>query len=440
MAGEREGAKGPSDLATEILAREEVTSRGLRLVAHWNGGSVAVDLPASGTITMGRGEGADVLLDATSVSRRHATLHLGDPLFVEDLGSSNGTFVDGQRLAPQTKVVVRVGNLIEVGTVLVGLHGNAKAAAPPVEVDDVTVAAPAMVRAIQLADLVARGKLSVLIQGETGVGKELVAARIHAQSPRRAGPFRVLRCASVEEAQVDAELFGLDKDGPSAGQAGLLEQANGGTLVLDDLGDLPLGTQGKLLRVIEAGAVTRVGGHVARPVDVRLVACTSRGLESLVAAGRFRQDLYFRLDGFSLRVPALRDRLEDIPALARAFAREAARDEGRQEPTLEADAVARLVAHAWPGNVRELKTVIVRTVLFEPSASIRAEHLAWTSAERGRDSAESRERQRVAEALEKSAGNQTRAAKLLGISRRTLLNRLDAFGLPRPRKKADEDE
>ncbi len=409
-------------------------------MAHWNGGSVAVDLPASGTITMGRGEGADVLLDATSVSRRHATLHLGDPLFVEDLGSSNGTFVDGQRLAPQTKVVVRVGNLIEVGTVLVGLHGNAKAAAPPVEVDDVTVAAPAMVRAIQLADLVARGKLSVLIQGETGVGKELVAARIHAQSPRRAGPFRVLRCASVEEAQVDAELFGLDKDGPSAGQAGLLEQANGGTLVLDDLGDLPLGTQGKLLRVIEGGAVTRVGGHVARPVDVRLVACTSRGLESLVAAGRFRQDLYFRLDGFSLRVPALRDRLEDIPALARAFAREAARDEGRQEPTLEADAVARLVAHAWPGNVRELKTVIVRTVLFEPSASIRAEHLAWTSAERGRDSAESRERQRVAEALEKSAGNQTRAAKLLGISRRTLLNRLDAFGLPRPRKKADEDE
>ena len=389
---------------------------------------------------MGRGEGADVLLDATSVSRRHATLHLGDPLFVEDLGSSNGTFVDGQRLAPQTKVVVRVGNLIEVGTVLVGLHGNAKAAAPPVEVDDVTVAAPAMVRVIQLADLVARGKLSVLIQGETGVGKELVAARIHAQSPRRAGPFRVLRCASVEETQVDAELFGLEKDGPSAGQAGLLEQANGGTLVLDDLGDLPLGTQGKLLRVIEGGAVTRVGGHVARPVDVRLVACTSRGLESLVAAGRFRQDLYFRLDGFSLRVPALRDRLEDIPALAQAFAREAARDEGRQEPTLEADAVARLVAHAWPGNVRELKTVIVRTVLFEPSASIRAEHLAWTSAERGRDSAENRERQRVAEALEKSAGNQTRAAKLLGISRRTLLNRLDAFGLPRPRKKADEDE
>ncbi len=332
------------------------------------------------------------------------------------------------------------------------------AAAPPTAMDGVR----GVIRQI------ANGELSVLISGETGVGKELCAEMIHRLSPRAARPFVKLNCSALVESLIESELFGHEKGaftGALSAHEGLLEAGNGGTVFLDEIGELPLGVQSKLLRVLEQRVVRRVGAATERKVDVRFICATNRDLGDEVNSGRFRRDLYYRINGLTLAVPALRERKSEIVPLARAFANRA---RGGAPVTLGREVIAALEYHSWPGNIRELRNTIERAALLSSGGTIRPSHLVLEST---RDSAVTipverytpnklertssdrissptlppgdkslasavaeLERQRILDALEQCGGNQTRAARLLGISRNTLLARLDEYGLPRPRK------
>jgi transcriptional regulator with GAF, ATPase, and Fis domain len=300
--------------------------------------------------------------------------------------------------------------------------------------------------------------VSVLVLGETGVGKGALAREIHDRSRRASKPFVVINCASSTELLLERIVFGYEPHalpGAAGAQLGAIESAHGGTLVLDEVAELPLALQGKLLDVLDRYELTRIGAARATRVDTRFIATTNRDLARDVAEGRFRQDLYFRLKGIAYRVPPLRDRVDDIARLAHAFVDEAARRLGVATPALSAGALTALRAYAWPGNVRELAHVIERAVLAcdtsdaHANGTIEAKHLALEGSlhaslrarERSADAREASgdaERRRVLDAIAKSGGNQREAARILGISRGTLAKRLTAFGIARPRKRAPD--
>jgi DNA-binding NtrC family response regulator len=335
-----------------------------------------------------------------------------------------------------------------------------------------------MRRVYDFATRMAQGTISVLILGETGVGKEVLAETIHRLSPRSARPFVRLNCAAFTDSLVESELFGHERGaftGAAQAKPGLLETADGGTVFLDEVGELPASLQVKLLRVLETREVVRVGGLKPQKIDVRFIAATNRDLEAEVLAGTFRQDLYFRLNGATVVIPALRERLSELTSLADSFVLQICQQLGRTSPAISPDARAILGKYSWPGNIRELKNVIERAVLLCSGEEIRAHHLpiekmgevlprnrvssrvptppknaaaSDSSAPRTDPSPTNGAPERVTsppdklgaqrtvilDALAKCAGNQTRAAKLLGISRRTLVSRLDALGVARPRK------
>ncbi len=312
------------------------------------------------------------------------------------------------------------------------------------------VADPQMTALHALVKRVAQGDISVLLLGETGVGKEVFAEAIHQASPRAGKPFQKFNCAAFTETLLESELFGHEKGaftGAVKAKVGLIESANGGSVLLDEVGEMPLSTQAKLLRVLEAKEVLRVGDVKPRPIDVRFIAATHRDLEDQVTKGGFRQDLFFRLNGISLVIPPLRERVAELESLAKHFITRASKQFGRSpEPTLTPEALAMLKAYRWPGNLRELRNMIERAVLLITDKHIRPEDLPLdklTSTPLTRPASEApagageevdAERARIIAALETHGGNQTLAARALGISRRTMLNRLDAYAIPRPRK------
>ena len=291
-----------------------------------------------------------------------------------------------------------------------------------------------------------------------------MATRIHELSARARGPFLPLSCAALPEAMLEGELFGYERGaftGAVASRAGLIESAEGGTVFLDEIGELPLSTQVKLLRVVENREVFRLGDRRPRKVDVRFIAATHRDLEGLVAEGRFREDLYFRLDGISIEIAPLRTRRGLIAELARRFLEEACKKNKRQPLVLTDASLEALLAHDWPGNIRELRNVMDRAAVLSNGVFVEPDGLfstgklsAYGTSSDGtapvsrdapvavmrapvsslREAVVTAEGQRIREALERAAGNQTRAARLLGISRRTLLRRLDVHGIERPRK------
>jgi DNA-binding NtrC family response regulator len=587
--------------------------RGAKLLVMGNGAVETHALPDSGTVIVGRAPAAGVRIDDPSISRKHALLHVGSTIQVEDLGSANGTLLRGTRLEPGERQEVLPGDAIEVGAwtmmiqypsalsarpqrlwphgyfearlesecaraerkqsalAVLRLHagqgvrpetvqealasklsseeiaasygpgeyeillveGSAERAgeigeailkqlrqagavspryglaafprdgrtpevliakacdgvrgvepeerpAGPIVVED-----PAMQQLHKLIDRVASGSISVLILGETGVGKEIIAETIHRRSPRAAKTFTRLNCAALSDTLIESELFGYEKGaftGAERTKPGLLETAQGGTIFLDEVGELPMSTQVKLLRVLEERMVLRVGALKPRPIDVRFVSATNRNLESEIAAGRYRQDLYFRLNGITITVPPLRERTAEVASLAQLFVRQICRQDGRSyEPRISKEALRLLVGYGWPGNIRELRNLIERAVLLSGGDEILPEHLPLdkmtpapggaasgllspaparpaapsTSARSSTpvaapmlaggggfddgpatllDEMQAFERDRIVEALERCGGNQTQAAKLLGIARRTLIKRLDLYAIQRPRK------
>ncbi|HPF36547.1 MAG TPA: sigma-54 dependent transcriptional regulator [Candidatus Krumholzibacteria bacterium] len=285
---------------------------------------------------------------------------------------------------------------------------------------------------------VAPSDATVLIRGESGTGKEVAARAIHAASARAKGPFVAVNCAAISGTLLESELFGYRKGaftGAEEDREGLFEAADGGTLFLDEIGEAAPEVQAKLLRVLQERKINRVGDPREREVDVRVLAATNRPLEEAIAAGRFREDLYYRLQVFPLAVPPLRERKDDIPLLAHAFLK----DLGRPRAVLPRDAVARLQAYAWPGNVRELRNVVERAHILAGPDPIGPEHVllqvgaAAPSAKADPEphdlNLERHEKRLIRLALDRAEGNKTEAARLLGITRRTLYSRLNLLGL-----------
>jgi two-component system, NtrC family, response regulator AtoC len=588
-AARRGAASGHAGLSLVVLGDEQLAT---------------YPLPATGSITIGRSSKCDIPIFEKSISRRHAVLHLEDPIAIEDLDTANGTRVGGERIAAHVPTQIKQGEVIELGDVsilvqrrssataprrlwshgyfegrladeceragdgtvfsIVFLHCDAK---PPLEAIQATlaqlvrpidvageygageyevllvdtaaeaaepkaaaiveqlqrhgvasragiacfprdgrspdqllahassharpspavttsgfvVADRAMIQLRRVIERVAAGTLSVLLLGETGVGKEILAELVHRKSPRKHKPFVRLNCAAVTESLLESELFGHERGaftGAVATKPGLLETANGGTVFLDEIGEISAALQVKLLRVLEERMVMRVGALRGAPIDVRFVAATNRDLEQEIARGRFRQDLYYRLAGITLVIPPLRERVSEIAPLVQSFIAGVSTQRGRA-PQVSPETMTLLEAYSWPGNIRELRNVVERAVLLCGDGTIRAEHLPVekmqatyptfraeppraTGGDHGsiasagstaddRDVADDpafhargldalypgdAERDRIIAALEVCRGNQTKAAAILGMSRRTLIYRLERYRLPRPRKPA----
>ena len=307
--------------------------------------------------------------------------------------------------------------------------------------------APAMRRLLETISRVAPKDITVLVGGETGTGKELVASLVHAQSIRSSAPLVVFNCAAIPGELAEAELFGHARgaftDAVEA-RRGFFAQADGGTLVLDEVGELPPTVQAKLLRVLQQGEIQPIGAGRVERVDVRVVACTNRNLAAEVREGRFREDLYYRLAVVELVVPPLRDRREEIPALAAEFARRYGERFGNEDVQLSAELVELLCHAPWPGNVRELENAVARMVALGTGAEIGVEAFARAPSLAAaktvakpiteetpslRDEIETVERSVIARTLAAVRGNQSEAARRLGLARGTLMDRLRKYGL-----------
>jgi DNA-binding NtrC family response regulator len=371
--------------------------------------------------------------------------------------------------AEEVKIVLR--NIVEKGRLtrevvyLRGLHDR-------VVEREIIGEAPAVRELQERVEKMAKAAVTtLLITGESGSGKELFARYAHRFVAERAGgdgfaPFVQVNCAAVPEALLESELFGHEKGAftdAREDKKGLFELAQGGTLLLDEIGEMPLKTQAKLLRVLEERAVLRVGGLKPRPIDVRVLAATNRDLRAEIAQGTFRADLYYRLNGLSLTVPPLRERGAEIVPLAEYFCTRSAEALSKSRPSFDPETLLALTRYEWPGNVRELRSVIERAVLLSrngvivpdnlpdevvrpPAISRRMQtstmpppSLAFGDDDEGSQvkslphEMEKLERRRIMDALEKCHGNQTRAAALLGMSRRVLISRMERYNLPRPR-------
>jgi len=300
---------------------------------------------------------------------------------------------------------------------------------------------PAIRRALGLVRRVAPTRSTVLVTGETGTGKELIARAIHEISPRAEGPFVAVVCSALPESLLEAELFGHRKGsftGAHADRPGLVEEAHGGTLFLDELATIPVDVQVKLLRVLEERRIRRVGGGGTVPVDFRLVAATNEDLEEAVEEGRFREDLFYRLNVFPIRVPPLRERREDIALLAEHFRRRFAEENDVEAPAILPETLVRMQEYPWPGNVRELEHFVERAMLlyagqsairFEPTTR-RGRGKAGDLLSRAEDEVwdlDRLEREYILRVLEEAGGNRTRAAEILGVHRRTLARRMERY-------------
>jgi DNA-binding NtrC family response regulator len=440
--------EGSRETAIEASNGDPAFSRGDLLVAVGNGQFVSHEI-ASDTIVIGRDPKCDLMIDHPSLSRKHAKVRLVGPASVQDLESTNGTRVSGRVIkgGEPVDLIGRAG--FEIGpfafVVVTRRVGRSSSYSPPnpLRIDDPTSAgATGLLREFAGTDV------NILITGETGVGKEVLAATVHELSGRR-GDFVQVNCAALSETLLESELFGYERGaftGAVAQKPGLIEAAANGTLLLDEIGEVPLALQAKLLRAIERREVTRLGATRPIAVDVRIISATNRDLVAAVAGGMFRADLFYRLDGVTLVIPPLRERPTAIAPLAMKFL-EAARRRQQRAATISSDALAVLAAHPWPGNVRELRAVMERASVIARDGEVRAEHLALTrtvsmtrdvpeATVAALDAEQAADRQRVLQALDECAGNQTRAARMLGISRTTMITKLRIYKIRRPTVKS----
>jgi DNA-binding NtrC family response regulator len=476
-------------------SQASVALRTLELIVYVRQDSVRFPLPEAGEVSIGRGPRNDVRIDDSSVSRNHVVLRIShSKIEVEDLGSSNGTTLLRERredsLAEETStgvsrdnqlqagkpVSMAVGDMLRVGTVLVlvsrhtpstghdALRRHETVKPPslaPATFGPAVLVDPEMQRLYALATRAAQSDIPILVLGETGVGKEVLAETIHQRSKRQGGPFLRLNCAALSESLLESELFGHEKGaftGATGARVGLLESTDGGTVFLDEIGELPLQTQAKLLRVLEERRVLRLGSTKPRTIDVRFVTATNRDLETEISRGRFRGDLFYRISGVQLRLPPLRERRSEIAPLAKFFLDRFCARSGIRAPVISEGAIATLESSAWPGNVRQLRNVMEQAPLLAGDGVVLSEHVMTTRSapaqslyDLDEDNSEATDlfspptlvgsrrlvhagREQIVAALTQCGGNQTRAAEVLGISRRTLINRMEEYGLPRPKK------
>ena len=296
-----------------------------------------------------------------------------------------------------------------------------------------------MLQMIELGKEAAASKATVLIQGESGTGKEVLARFIHANSPRSSQPFVAVNCAAIPEGLLESELFGHEKGaftGAVNRQTGKFEWAHRGTILLDEISEMPLTLQAKLLRVLQEHEIERVGGRKPVPVDIRVIATTNRRLKDYAAAGKFREDLYYRLNVIPLNIPPLRERKGDIPFLVEHFIRKHSRGGNQPQPRMGQETIQHFLHYDWPGNVRELENMVERWLVLYQGGFLSSGHLflnegaaALPPASLGKPTMSVREMERalIMETLQATNGNRTQAAKVLGISLRTLRNKLREY-------------
>ncbi len=419
----------------------EVRRFGLR---HVGGKTVVAPYEStSERCSLGAHEKNDVVIADSTVSRFHAEIEIRPRgAFIRDLESRNGTYVDGVRVEGAW---LGHGSSVRVGKTLLRFEALGGVNRVPLSRSDMfgsLFGASAGMRAVfAILEKVAPSDATVLVEGETGTGKEEVASSIHAESRRAEGPFVTLDCGAIPPNLLESELFGHDKGaftGAVSAREGVFEAAHGGTLFLDELGELPLGMQPALLRVLERGEVRRVGETASRPVDVRVVAATNRDLRKEVSAGRFREDLYYRLAVFHLRVPPLRERPEDIPGLTDVLLRRMGLSPADADRLLTPELRAQLANGRWPGNVRELRNYLSRVVVLGevlPITPADDEPRPW-HVDPSKPYADARnlalaqfERDYVAALLDHHRGNVSAAARAAGMARPYLHRLLRRHGL-----------
>jgi transcriptional regulator with PAS, ATPase and Fis domain len=458
-------------LATD--SEQDVTSRvaPAHAMRIWSVVLAVVDGPSRGAraavgseiARIGTAAGNDLVVIDRTVSRFHCELSVrGNTIIIRDCGSTNGTLIDGVRVR---EAEIPPGTLVRIG----GSAFRVELGEEPAFVEvsgrtsfgELVGASVEMRRVYAILERLAQTDATVLVQGETGTGKDVLARSLHAASPRAQQPFVAVDCGAIPEHLVESELFGHVRGaftGATTDRKGMFEEADGGTLFLDEIGEMPIALQPKLLRAIESRSIRRVGGSTARTVNVRIVAATNRSLSSSINEGSFREDLYYRLAVVELRLPPLRSRRDDIPVLAAHFFRMFAGDLAR----LPSEFVAGLVGRGWPGNVRELRNYIERSVSLgtitpripDPSApppqgppgavippgSIEdfiALHLPLKEARRAWT--KSFELVYVRTMLKMVGGNVTRAAERAGVSRRFLQRMVARLGIKPSDGAADPD-
>jgi two-component system, NtrC family, response regulator AtoC len=425
-----------------------------------------LEVSSQRAVSFGRLPECTVCSQNSAVSRKHAVVSLGAAgLHLRDSGSRNGCKVNGDLIAPNHQSDLRDGDVISIGPMMVTVT---RASAHRSALPDSTIAlAPSTKACFELASRVARVNTTVLLHGETGCGKEVLAEAIHKLSARSAGPLVRLNCASFPENLLESELFGHEKGaftGADKRRIGFIEGADGGTLFLDEIGEMPASTQAKMLRVLESRTVTRVGSNTPIQVDIRLISATHRSLPEDIETGRFRADLFYRLSAFTIEIPSLRERVEDIIPLANLFL---SRTGSTRPPALSPAASEAMTAYSWPGNIRELKNAIEHALVLtdgvievahlpaamknlKPRALPKVESTVSAGAALPSESTskiplsdlkadlDAIEKESVIRALKNTNGNQSKAAIALGVSRRALIHKMEKFGL-KPKANASDD-
>jgi len=401
-------------------------------------------------VSLGRSEECEIQVDDQEASRVHAQLDRSEQYWqVVDCNSTNGVYLNGQQI---TTHPLAGGELIRIGGTFFRFFRRGLAPSSrvfPLKAGPI-VAGPVFDDFWEILDRAAGSDLSVLVHGETGTGKELIASYLHEGGRRKGGPFVPVNCAAIPRDLFESELFGHVKGaftGATADKLGLLRQASGGTLFFDEVGELPLQMQVKLLRVLQERKIQPVGSVVETVVDVRVVAATNKDLFEEVQTKRFREDLYYRLNVIQLEVPPLRERSEDIPLLIQHFLGRFSQEQDKRIEGVSPRAMEVLLNYSYPGNVRELENIIERAVTLEldtlistevlPTPMMRKEQFLRLASdlelpEEGLEleqMVENLERSLLLQAIERSQGNRTEAAKLLGISFRSIRYRLDKYGI-----------
>jgi len=387
------------------------------------------------SLTIGSQDDCGLTLPDPTVSRRHAeVLRTSDGYLLRDLGSTNGTFLNGVRV---DSAYLRDGAVLRMGkTELVfkwALPATLGGKAGPSFFGEMVAVSDSMQRVFALLEGLAASDVTVLLEGETGTGKELAARAIHERSPRSKSPFVVFDCSTVPSELMESELFGYAKGaftGAMESREGAVKQAKGGTLFIDEIGELPLSLQPKLLRLLDRREFRRLGTTETVKTDIRFVTATNRDLGSLVKQDKFRKDLLYRVSAARVVLPPLRERPEDVPVLSRHFLSQIARR--GSAVALGPDAMTALKKHSWPGNGREMKNILETAAALCQTGTIDATDIARLFVQMDptrQGSLQTTEAEAIRKALEKAEGNRRKAARQLGIAPSTLYAKMKKYGL-----------